>query len=87
MVGPRQHVYMDLPRVSVDPKAFRADADPSWAQLFQPRRMSVNSSTNSMSNLNNFQPIYNTDEPIRPRPRPYPCPLHINLNALVEAFM
>ena len=36
-----------------------------------------------MSNLNNFQLVYNVDEPNRPRPHP----LKIDLNAPVEAFV
>ena len=37
-------------------------------------------SSNSMSNLNNFQPVYDANEPNRPRP------LHIDLNAPAKAF-
>ena len=70
----------------VDPRTFRANAGPSRAQLFQLRRMSIDSlGSNNMSNLNNFQSIYNTDE--SNYPRPYHRRLHVDLNAPADTFV
>ena len=70
--------------MSVDPRAFHANIGPSRAQVLHPRHILVDSSSSSStSNLNNFHPIYDVDEPNCPRPHP----LHIDLNAPVEVFV